>query len=222
VQPCFRQRRKPDLPYKAGPQYEPVPAFSWTGLYAGGHIGFGSGRDRLSDPTAPGSASITTKGFLGGGQIGYNLQAGTWVFGIEADISGSDIDGTAIIPDGAGSASSGTSKIRWTSLVTGRIGYALGPWLPYVKGGVAFAGTQLSGIDFSTGDSYSVNKSRTGWTVGAGLEYALAGPWTIRLQYDYVHFGSKTLDVVDSTGTAFQVTSRPHIHQVKLGVNYLF
>ncbi len=211
-----------DLPYKAPPMLAPASAYNWTGFYLGAHVGFGSGRATVGDPAGP-SAGITTKGFLGGGQLGYNQQVGAWVFGLEADISGADIDGTIVVVDpGTGDVSSSTARVRWTSLLTGRIGYAHGPWLPYIKGGAAFGGTRLSGVDITNGGSFSTNVNRTGWTVGAGLEYALGGPWTVRAQYDYVDFGPKTLTAVDTAGAAFPIRSKQNIHQAKFGVNYRF
>ncbi len=210
-----------DLPTKAPQRYAPVSMYDWTGFYIGTHVSFGSGRATFSDPTAPGSASATTKGFLGGAQIGANYQAGPWVFGLEADISGADIDGSVSVL-APGVASSTTGRVRWTSLLTGRIGYAHGAWLPYIKGGAAFGGTRVSGLDFTTGDTFNTSINRTGWTIGGGLEYALAGPWSIRAQYDYVDFGTKSVTLVDNTGAAAQARIKQNIHQAKFGVNYRF
>src|SRR5262245_17141507 len=67
-----------------GPGYRPppppIPFFSWTGFYAGAHVGVG-----WSDGDGGGS------GFLGGGQVGFNYQINQWVLGVEADIAGTTI-----------------------------------------------------------------------------------------------------------------------------------
>jgi outer membrane immunogenic protein len=211
-----------DIPTKAPQRYAPVAMYNWTGFYIGAHVGFDSGRTTLSDPTAPGSVGITTKGMLGGGQIGYNQQIGAWVFGLEADVSGSDIDGSVTGPDGAGDIIRSTMRVRWTSLLTGRLGYANGPWLTYLKGGAAFGGTRFSGVDFTNGTTINANINRSGWTVGGGVEYAIHGPWSIRAQYDYVDFGTKSVTLVDNTGAAAQGRIKQNIHQAKFGVNYRF
>src|SRR5438105_2283426 len=82
------------MPYKA-PGPVPIPYYSWTGCYLGGHVGGGWGRKDFSVP----GVSVDTDGFLGGGQIGCNYQfAGQWVVGIEADASWADISGNAANP----------------------------------------------------------------------------------------------------------------------------
>jgi opacity protein-like surface antigen len=78
------------------PPVAPVPLFTWTGCYIGGHLGGGWGEKTVSVPSLAPGVSVTgdTSGFLGGGQVGCNLQYGSnWVIGIEGDGSGSDIRG---------------------------------------------------------------------------------------------------------------------------------
>src|SRR5262245_57020374 len=78
------------------PPAAPAPLFTWTGCYIGGHLGGGWGEKTVSVPSlAPGvSVSGDMSGFLGGGQVGCNLQFGSnWVIDIEGDGSGSDIRG---------------------------------------------------------------------------------------------------------------------------------
>ncbi len=88
-----------DLPLKT--PLPPAPAWSWTGFYLGGNIGYSVGRDptnqTVTEPgSSPASILITTddlspSGILGGGQIGYNWQmAPYWLIGIEADFQGAD------------------------------------------------------------------------------------------------------------------------------------
>src|SRR5690606_9602913 len=190
-----------DLSTKASPVWGAANAVNWTGFYAGGHLGYTQSRARFTDPSEGVSVSDSLKGFLGGGQAGFNYQFGTWVFGLEADISGSNADATQVIVDPAsGDASQMKEKIRWTSLVTGRMGYAFDRALLYVKGGVAFGGFSLNGNDFDSGDTVRKSYSQTGWTVGGGLEYALNSAWSVRAEYGYVAFGNKTLTLTDSGG----------------------
>ena len=212
-----------DLPRKA-PLYSPVSAAGWTGLYVGGHFGYVQSRTTLTDPTLPVSSNTDTqKGFLAGGQIGYNYQAGAWVFGVEADLSGSNADGgTTAVSPATGDVDSANTKIRWTSLVTGRVGYAFDRTLIYAKGGAAFGGFTLDTRDFTAGTSTSTKLSRAGWTVGAGIEYALAGPWSVRGEYDFVSFASKNLTVVNNLGATASIGFKTNVHQFKTGLNYRF
>jgi outer membrane immunogenic protein len=210
------------MPVKAPSKYVQVPVYNWTGFYAGAHLGFGHGRTQVSSLAGLGSVSANTKGFLGGGQIGYNLHTGKVVFGIEADISAADIDGSVTGVDSTGDVRTSTARIGWTSLLTGRLGYAAGQWLPYIKGGAAWGGTSLSIHNLTDRTYASTNKTRSGWTIGAGVEYALAPQWTLRAQYDYVDLGRKNLTLVDNTGVSGAVSSRQHVHQAKFGINYKF
>lgn len=218
---CTTAAAAADLPTKAPPLLSPV---NWTGLYAGGHLGYVQSRATMTDPTAPGvSNSDTLKGFLGGGQLGYNYQTGAWVLGIEADISGSNADAnTTAVDPASGDVNRIANKLRWTSLVTGRVGYAFDRALAYIKGGVAFGGFRLDAADLTTGTSSSASYTRTGWTIGAGLDYALGGAWSIRGEYDYLGFGSKTLTLTDNTGATAPLAIKHAMHQFRVGLNYRF
>lgn len=230
-----------DLPVKA----PPVPIWSWTGGYLGLHIGAGFGEAKFSDPFGPSifGDRVRTPAFLGGGQIGYNWQApGTpWVFGVEADVSGMDSDGTNTCFAFSGFFISANCRVRPEVMgtFTGRIGYAGGPQgqtLYYVKGGAAWLDEK---IDMATNalpfppfaSSTSATVTKWGGTVGAGVEQALSPAWSVKLEYDFTMFGSNSL----ATPTGFfQVTppvnlftplagttSVSHdIHQVKIGLNY--
>jgi hypothetical protein len=76
----------------------PVPIFSWTGCYIGGHIGGGLASKTVHASEIAAGISFTghTIGFLGGGQVGCNYQfAPNWVIGIEGDGSAANIKGEA-------------------------------------------------------------------------------------------------------------------------------
>lgn len=211
--------------FNPAPVRGPATAVNWAGFYVGGHLGYMQAKGKLSDQTnAPGeSYSDTMKGFIGGGQIGYNFQNGAWVYGVEADISGSDASGSSTMFDPV-SASTGESKqrVRWTSLLTARVGYAFDRSLLYIKGGAAFGGARLELRDLTTGDSASANYNKAGWTVGAGLEYALSPAWSVRGEYDYIALGTKTLTLTDNTGITGTVDAKLDAHQFKVGLNYRF
>ncbi len=97
------------VPYAKAP---PPPEFSWTGLYVGGNAGWlqleENGYPFCLDPTGamqgPGCSIVqggqmgSSHGFFGGGQVGYNWQAGKLVLGIEADMQGVNLKASENIP----------------------------------------------------------------------------------------------------------------------------
>src|SRR5262249_51067999 len=135
-----------DLPVKA-PAMIAAPAFSWTGFYIGAHVGYGWGTIESTNvngnaPFPPGSSHSTdVNGILGGVQAGYNYQfAPNWVAGLEGEFSWSGIDGNSteasVVPGFTTTRlDSGHDKVNWLATATGRLGYAAGNWLWYVKGG---------------------------------------------------------------------------------------
>jgi outer membrane immunogenic protein len=192
--------------YKAPPAPAPV-AYNWTGLYIGGHLGYGWGTDGFSDPTV-GTGDIDVDGFLAGAQLGYNWQVGSWVFGLEGDWSWSNGDGSVAGPLG----STFTADRNWYATATARVGYAWENWLWYVKGGAAWADTDYSlvipGVIAASGGD-----TRSGWTVGAGVEWALAGNWSAKVEYNYLDFSDESI-----AGASFDSQN----HLVKVGLNYRF
>src|SRR5262245_47587691 len=128
----------------------PVQTFSWTGCYLGGHVGWGWSDTKFSETAHPPSflfsligdppVTIRADGFLGGVQGGCDYQfAANWLVGIEGQFSWADIDRDVINPFFSGKGTRAFVKTDWLSNVTGRLGYAAGPWLFYAKGGVAWA-----------------------------------------------------------------------------------
>lgn len=202
-----------DLPrpaYKA-PIY--VAPFSWSGFYIGINGGYGIGKSDWSSSITTGS--VNPKGWLVGGTIGYNLQTGVWVWGLEADaglstMKGSTTGGTGV----CGAAPGCETRNRWLGTARGRIGYAFDRFLPYLTGGAAFGDVKMSP---NTG--LSETKTKIGWTVGAGLEYAFLGAWSAKIEYLYTDLGKSTCSaascVVDT-----DVTYKANL--IRLGVNYRF
>jgi len=139
-----------DMAVKA-PQPPPV-LWSWTGAYIGGQIGGSSGTTNFNDPfgTSIFGDHVRTPGFFDGGQIGYNWQVpgSPWVFGVEADISGMDSDGTVTCFAASTFTLNDTCRVRpqVQGTATARVGYAFGPaghTLAYVKGGLAWVNDRV-------------------------------------------------------------------------------
>jgi outer membrane immunogenic protein len=219
-----------DLPKKASVYKAPAaaPIYNWTGCHVGLHIGGGWGTAKWTDP-APDPGQLTTdegtdslSGMLGGGQIGCDYQTGTWVFGIEADASWASLSGEhpnpIFVPDVL------HTKVDGLGTVSGRLGYAIDKALIYAKGGAAWSHNKYPVSAPNTGTFATATESRWGWTVGAGLEYGLTPNWSVKLEYDFLDFGTERvrLDCPTCSAGFFEKDIDQNIHAVKLGANYKF
>ena len=175
----------------------PAPAFSWTGFYIGANAGYGWGSGTgLAD-----AYGLSPKGWFGGGQLGVNYQfQNNVVAGLEADVDGGDISDSSL---------GVSSKLNAFGTVRARLGYAFGRVLPYVTGGFAWGNNTL---DYG---ALSQSQTHTGWTAGAGLEYALTDHWTAKTEYLYTDLSSKYYDIAGADSGVNNQT-------VRVGVNYKF
>jgi outer membrane immunogenic protein len=201
-----------DIPAKA-PAYSPpiVTAYNWTGFYVG--INGGGAWGHSSWNGVP--ASMNTSGGLVGATIGYNLQSGPWVFGVEGDIDWANITGNTTLPPGTFCGPGCSTKTDWLGTVRGRVGYAVDRLLPYVTGGLALGDIKASQPGFA-----GASGTKAGWTVGAGLEFPVAGPWTAKAEYLYVDLGSINCAAGVCDQTANNVNH--HMSVVRAGLNYRF
>jgi outer membrane immunogenic protein len=227
-----------DLPLKA---VEPVRAFTWTGCYAGGHVGGAQAQKDVTDPvqlvqdsflglgTTVGVTTVTAQptGLIFGGQIGCDYQfPGSWVLGFEGAVTGSYMKDTvsAALPLG-NPGDQGTLTIH-TDMIpsfTARFGVAMDHWLFYVKGGAAWASDKYSLIGTFQGTPFDFEglALRAGWTVGGGIEWAVWPDWSVRLEYDYYDFGHSTVLMSDAVNVlSGAVDVKQTVQMVKLGVNF--
>jgi outer membrane immunogenic protein len=183
---------------KDAPAYqEPERRFSWTGLYLGANVGgaWANGDATYSQAGFGGfSGSSEKSSVIGGGQIGYNWQAGQLVVGIEADIAGQNLGESLAATNGITIASL-ESKSRWVGTVRPRVGYATGNALLYITGGLAYGSVKHNYSETIGGASRSFSESdtRAGWTLGGGIEWALNRNWTIGAEYLHIDLGSTSL-----------------------------
>lgn len=246
-----------DLPTKkAPPVFVPPPvAVSWTGFYVGVNGGYAGDEFRyplsasygLPEVTlggASGEAKLTSSGFLGGVQVGFNYQfAPSWVGGLEADIDATSIKGEASLSasgyfeDVSGSAGvTAKSEIPYLGTARVRVGYLVTDrFLMFATGGLAYGEVKTSasvGVsvpamdDFALGYSYSKNNTRAGWTVGGGVEYKLNPNWSFKTEYLYVDLGEATVaagafDIGDAT-LSYSLKEHATDHIVRAGLNYTF
>jgi outer membrane immunogenic protein len=201
-------------------------AFNWTGAYAGVHAGYGWA-DLDTEFTEVYGVGNKPDGFFGGGQVGYNYQfSNNIVLGIEADAAVGDLKDDDKRRETLGNyyVAIGTdTKITALGTVRGRAGYAVDRFLPYITGGFAWANAE-SGLGFETNMPNSQVFTRTGsdvftgWTVGAGLEYAVTNNITAKAEYLYADLGSKDLEIVGFPLKA----DLSSLQTVKFGLNYKF
>jgi outer membrane immunogenic protein len=210
-----------DLPpapsYKA-PVMAPMVGYNWTGFYVGANVGGG-----FANTTATSTAlnipfaTINGKlnGVIGGGEVGYNYQYTNWVFGVEADFQGSSERAS-----GAGV----TESFPWFGTVRGRIGFTpVDRWLVYATGGLAYGELKTSGA-FPVGGvavPFNAQSTKAGWTVGGGVEAALWGNWTGKVEYLYVDINNFNLNTA-VMGIPVTTNVRLHENIGRVGVNYRF
>jgi outer membrane immunogenic protein len=164
--------RRYDPPARA-PIY--ATGYTWTGFYVGINGGGGWGRS-----TWDAIDTFDVSGGLIGGTIGHNWQFGPAVVGVEGDLDWSGIKETTttLCPLGC------ETRNSWLATVRGRLGYAFDRVLPFITGGLA-VGDITATTPLLPGGSIST----AGWTVGAGLEFAVVSNVTIKAEYLYVDLG---------------------------------
>jgi outer membrane immunogenic protein len=204
-----------------------VPVTTWTGFYLGASVGGAWGDLKVTNVdhyTGVDKFTNSPEGVFGGGTIGYNLQRGSFVFGIEGDLGYMDLSSTKIQPGSPG----GDTKSRISGGVygdvTGRVGYTVGSALFYGKGGFAFYNGEAEVFDNCNtgacgGALNQSNKSSTltGWTAGGGVEYMIKPSWSIKAEYLHFDFGSDTVHFL-SGGDRWK--NDLTVDTVKVGVNY--
>jgi outer membrane immunogenic protein len=203
----------------------PPSHFSWTGFYIGGHLGYGWGSSSSDNRPGAGNGDafdgltgfdMNPYGWLGGATLGYNWQTDAFVFGFEADIGYLGAEDSERNASGFASAEYGGY-----GALTARLGYGEDRWLFYAKGGLAFAdidnragaitGGVIDGTDFT-----KLHEVKTGWALGAGVEYAFQPNMSMKVEYLYMDFADDNSGNLD--GDVFGHEN--DMHTVKVGVNY--
>jgi high affinity Mn2+ porin len=204
-----------DMPLKA-PHLR--PAFDWSGFYIGGHTGYGRGSSTavLSDPLAVSTNSVFS-GVIGGVQGGYNVQMPSGlVLGVEADLTFPNyFISNKIVSTLTGAHSEVVEAFDYAGTVRGRIGYASGHWLVYATGGFAFAGERFVNTPDVGGTDQKHINVRPGWAAGAGVEYAFAPHWSVKLEYLYSQFDRANIRFPSGA----EHNSTLDFQQIRIGLN---
>jgi outer membrane immunogenic protein len=219
----------------------PVPIYDWGGGYIGINGGYAFGQSQWSDPLNLNSSTgnFNVNGGLIGGTIGVSGQWGAWVFGVEGDLDWQGLSGTSGSPFCASLITSTAinalpaglsckTQSNWIGTVRARAGYAWDRVLLYGTAGIAGANVQtgLSGLPQQT--NFVV-----GWTAGAGLEWAFAENWTMKVEYLFVDLNNAVCNhgyscgydaAATATTGALNSTSSVKLNEniVRVGVNFKF
>jgi outer membrane immunogenic protein len=222
-------RQAPPAPFVAA-----IPVFTWTGFYIGAQVGYAWGDDENNFPAnalvfngvtyEPFDSGFggDNDSFLAGVHAGYNYQFGSIVVGIEGDVEGlfgddeDEFDNIVYSAPGvpATFAFSGNT-LDWQGSIRARVGFAFDRAMIYATGGFAFGG--VSG-GFSSTLVDNGDDTITGWTLGAGVEYAFTNNLTTRLEYRYTSFegDDSVFDGVTFGGDELD------FHAIRVGLSYKF
>ncbi|MBD2746792.1 porin family protein [Microvirga sp. BT688] len=221
-----------DLPSRMAPApVAAVPVFTWTGFYVGVQAGYawGDSSGTMTIPTGvlPFTEDGDFDGFVGGAHVGYNVQFGSIVAGLEADVEGTGIDGTfGRISPTTGSTNIGDSNITVQGSLRARLGFAFDRALIYATGGLAFANfeTDYAFLDTTTGgrDTASFDDTEWGWTLGAGVEYAFTNNLTARLEYRYSQFDDLSHDLTPVFTGRTSNDVETEFHTIRAGLSSKF
>ncbi len=208
----------------------PMVIYDWTGFYIGVNGGISVARDRTQLFTTVPSAEqsvLSPFGGIGGGQIGYNWQVNSgWLLGIETDLqaSGETTNRTCMLSCTATLTANLSQKIDWFGTTRARVGLVDGPSLTYLTGGVAYGHysttvTETTGAGTIAG--FTSGRTSVGYTYGSGIEAALGGNWTGKIEYLYVDLGRRSDVFATAVGTQV-LNTRIHDNIFRAGVNYRF
>jgi outer membrane immunogenic protein len=248
--------RAADMPAAPANKASAPPAPIWTGFYVGANVGYGwdsrtadfSGTPNIAieftGGLLPTLLSPSPKGWLGGGQLGYNWQFATLlVAGLEADLAATSIKGTtSVSPVVAGFPDLFTttlsSSVKWFGTVRARLGYLPAEkLLVYLTGGFAFGETQLNfnttEFTFAGNCSFglrcangSVSGVKPGWAAGAGVEGMIDPNWSIKAEYLRVDLGTQSVTAATNAlpvGIIALTASRTLVENtVRVGLNHRF
>jgi opacity protein-like surface antigen len=188
---------------------------NWSGFYVGTQTGFAWSQidGALSGPggalvAGPGAFSVNhDTEFAWGLMLGVQHQIGNVVLGVEGNWLSmiANNPGSTACPNAALTC---TSRIDDILSVGGRLGWAMGHWMPYVTGGYASSSFTFRA---NTAVPVAVEDGRTrndGWYIGGGFDMVVAPGWTTGLEYRHYDFGnaSSTTFATGAGGAALQGT----------------
>lgn len=229
------------MPVKAAPAAVVAP--SWSGFHVGLFAGYGWGRVEATAPFDSNtgffynflgaSYAFDADGFFGGATLGYSVQSGAIVYGLEGEVGYLGLKGSALEPNDLPATTDTVTRFKSDvyGAIYARLGVAAGNALLYGKGGVAFLNAEASTIDPCAGVAgcgvttltMTGDKVMVGWSAGGGIEWMVGGGWSVKGEYAYFDFGKiDTAGPSSVPGEFYRQSIAVTAHTAKLGVNYRF
>ena len=211
-----------------------APAQSWSGCYAGAHVGGAWSHLDITDVGVLGHAAAAngvagqvfnanSSSVLRGGHVGCDVRAGAIIVGPVFDLGWMGLNKSTLDPGSASNTIAGIDSGLYGD-ISERIGVPVHKKaLLYGKGGWAFFnGRRL----YSTQSANIISVSNvgvfSGFVVGGGVEYRLRSNWTGNAEYSYYGFPSQTFDTLNTSANAYPFKEKLSVNVLKLGVNYRF
>lgn len=250
ISACLAQVGQAAEKRKPRPQ---APSSNWNGLQTGANGGNSSLAQNFAEPGAflcPGAGTCTEtpfdfsgrpSSFTAGSFLGYRVQSGTLVIGVEGDLAWKKAT-TSVVQSGITKLDvketfTGSMTQGWDGSLRGRLGILLAPsLLAYATGGLAFGSVSGSfSYDAQYGSDYwaasvtgakSWHDTRLGYTLGGGWEVDVGMGLKARLEYRFVDLGHISKDVPltskgcgsYSCGTNAHIDMNAAFHTVRLGL----
>lgn len=192
---------------------DPSPNSSrWSGLYVGLHAGYGWGDSAWNFPdpnfytfTPNNTLPTNLDDYVLGGQLSFNRQVGSLVWGVEAAFSGRSVEHTTVgtLEPSFYLDDRFTTRVEAHGTLTARLGYTQGNYLLYGRGGAALGRVSFNAISGEpiAGTLTNGEKTLHGWTLGGGVEYMFSPGITLGIQYDLIRLDGKTYSM-NTTGTS--------------------
>jgi len=226
-------------PITKAPIAAPIAVYNWSGCYIG--LNGGGEWSHLSGTVTAGGVltplpfpvggvvvnnrdNNSTSGMFGG-QIGCQVQTGSWVWGIEGDLDATNAHRTFVAPGTLGFFFPGDVidfRRRWDASVRGRVGYAWDRFMIYATGGVAFADVRARFLPIGTPFVFENDRTATGGTIGVGGEYGITDSLSLGVEYRYTQFGHDNATFGNPFGVPVAANVKLNDNQVTARLNWRF
>jgi opacity protein-like surface antigen len=199
------------MPTKAAPV--PYPTVNWTGWYIGAGASYSWGQVDLGGFANPDASGVKPEGVVALLQGGYDYQfANRFVLGARLAIPITKLKDTTFSPV-AGTNIRGETTAA--AILTGRLGYSMGSWLPYAVAGGVWARGEATSVGVGSADA-----DHTGYIVGLGVETYIARHWTVDVNYTYIDMSKEHYDFTPFGGAVLSYGY--HSSNLTLAINYRF
>jgi len=188
----------------------------FSGFYVGAHAGWlwANINVKSNDDTAVDfDEDLNGDGFVGGGLVGANFQSDCIVFGVEGDLGWVDADGSNFINDLNQDLNVDTGM---NGHIRARLGWSAGDFMPFIAGGASYFELDHDS-DFNNG-----TESQWGWTIGAGIDWAVWESVTLRAEYIYDDYGNTDFDINDDGGNRFNFDTDVNTSTVRAAIIWNF